>query len=201
MPRRRFAALDRDGTIIAERHYLSDPREVELLPGTAIGLRRLRDMGLGLVVITNQSAVGRGLLDRARLDVIHRRMQELLAVEGIDLDGIYVCPHRPDENCICRKPRPGLLKLAAQELGFDPQDSFVVGDKACDIELGRSVGATTFLVRTGYGARLAGATEISPDYVVDDMAAAARVIELLMSEQRRARGDEAAGPSGHMPEG
>lgn len=178
MPCRRFVALDRDGTLITERHYLSDPDQVELLPGAAEGLRQLRTIGLGLVVITNQSAIGRGLFDEARLEQIHQRLRELLAAEGVQLDGIYFCPHRPDEDCACRKPRTGLMELAARELGFDPAAAFVIGDKPCDIELGRNVGATTFLVRTGYGAQHEGATPA--DYVVDGLEEAARVIRELL---------------------
>ena len=181
-------ALDRDGTVIAERHYLSDPEQVELLEGAADGLRRLRALGLGLVLVTNQSAVGRGYFDLARLEEIHRRLRELLDAEGVALDGIYYCPHTPDAGCACRKPRPEMLRAAARELGFDPAQAFVVGDKECDVELGRGVGATTLLVRTGYGARLADEGKASADYVVDDLTEAARVVErLLAAEERTAR--------------
>ena len=193
MKRRRFVVLDRDGTIIVERQYLSDPRQVELIPGAASGLRQLSEMGLGLVVITNQSAVGRGFFDQARLDLIHQRLCELLNAEGVHLDGIYVCPHTPEDACPCRKPRPGLLELAAQELGFDPQACFVVGDKACDIELGQRVGATTFLARTGYGAQVAAESTVTPDYVVDDLWDAAQIIECLLSADKGTGTDETRG--------
>lgn len=186
MTQRRFVVLDRDGTINVERQYLSDPGQVELIPGAANALRQLRAMGLGLAVVTNQSAVGRGFFDEAHLGLIHQRLCELLEVEGVYLDGIYFCPHIPEDNCPCRKPRSGLLKLAAQELKFDPQECFVIGDKAIDIELGQQVGATTFLVRTGYGAQMASEVTIAPDYVVDDVWDAAQVIKrLLVTNQRR----------------
>lgn len=185
MTQRRFVLLDRDGTIIVERHYLSDPCQVELIPGVAHGLRQLSEMGLGLVVITNQSAIGRGLFSRERLHSIHRRLRELLEAEGVYLNGIYSCPHIPEDNCCCRKPQPGLVELAAQELGFDPQASFVIGDKACDIELGQQVGATTFLVRTGYGAQVAADGLVTPDYVVDNLQDAAQVIQSLLSTDER----------------
>lgn len=181
MTQRRFVVLDRDGTINVERQYLSDPGQVELIPGAASALRQLSGMGLGLVVVTNQSAVARGFFDQARLALIHQRLRELLDAEGVQLDGIYVCPHIPEDNCPCRKPRSGLLELAAQELKFDPQACFVIGDKAIDIELGQRVGAMTFLVRTGYGAHVAVETTITPDYVVDDVWAAAQVIERLLA--------------------
>ena len=177
---RRFVVLDRDGTIIAERHYLSDPALVELLPGAAEGLRRMADLGLGLIVVTNQSGVARGYFDLQRVDEIHGRMQALLADQGVALDGIYVCPHLPDADCACRKPRPGLVLQAAAEFHFEPCACFVIGDKPCDIELGQAVAATTILVRTGYGAEHEAAGLIHPDYTVDDLRAAAKLIAPLM---------------------
>ena len=191
MSQRRFVALDRDGTIIVEHHYLSDPDLVKLLPGAASGLRQLRELGLGLVVVTNQSPIGRGYFDETRLNLIHQRLGELLAAEGVELDGIYFCPHTPDDNCSCRKPQPGMLKLAAQELNFEPQGCLVIGDNICDIELGQRVGATTFLVRTGYGAQVAAESVASPDYVVDDLQDAAQVIERLLATDERTVADEA----------
>jgi histidinol-phosphate phosphatase family domain/HAD-superfamily hydrolase, subfamily IIIA len=187
MKRRRFVLLDRDGTIIVERHYLSDPRQIEFLPGAVTGLRHMLGMGLGLVVVTNQSAVGRGFFDEAHLNLIHRRLYELLEAEGIHLEGIYFCPHTSEDDCCCRKPRPGLIKRAAKELDFDLHASFVIGDKPADIELGRQVRATTFLVRTGYGAEFADDPAVNPHYVADDLSAAAQTIQsLLDADERRA---------------
>jgi D-glycero-D-manno-heptose 1,7-bisphosphate phosphatase len=180
MKRRRFVLLDRDGTIIIERHYLSDPRQIEFLPGAVTGLRLMLGMGLGLVVITNQAAVGRGFFDEAHLDLIHRRLCELLEAEGIHLERIYFCPHTPEDDCSCRKPKPGLVERAAKELDFDLHASFVIGDKPADIELGRQVRATTFLVRTGYGAEFADDPAVNPDYVADDLSAAAQMIQRLV---------------------
>lgn len=180
--------LDRDGTINIEREYLSDPDQVELLPGAAGGLRHLKELGLGLVVITNQSGVGRGFFDSARLAVINERLCALLGAEGIQLDGIYSCPHRPSEGCTCRKPQPELLEKAAREHQFKPNQAFVIGDKVIDIELGRQVGATTLLVGTGYGAqvRLAAVRMAAIwDYVVDDLEGAAAIIERLLRIEDR----------------
>ena len=180
MTRRRFVVLDRDGTIIVERHYLSEPHQVELIPDAASGLRQLTEIGLGLVVITNQSGIARGFFSKADIHLIHQRLCELLEAEGVRLNGIYFCPHRPEDNCPCRKPRTGLLELAAKELCFEPQASFVIGDKASDIELGQRVGATTFLVRTGYGAQVAADTMVTPDYAVDGLWEAAQVIQRIL---------------------
>lgn len=185
MSQRRFVVLDRDGTINVEREYLSHTEQIELLPGAVRGLRHLMKLGLGLVVITNQSGIGRGYFDRARLDLIHERLCALLAAEGIRLDGIYVCPHQPSDGCTCRKPQLGLLEKAAREHQFTPSEAFVIGDKVIDIELGHRVGATTLLVRTGYGAQVAAQMATTWDYVVDDLAGAAAVIERLLNRDDR----------------
>ncbi len=177
---RRFVVLDRDGTIIAERHYLSDPEQVELLPGAAEGLRRMAALGLGLIVVTNQSGVARGYFDLERVAEVHQRLRTMLAAEQVELDGIYVCPHGPDADCACRKPRPGLLLEAAERFQFAPRTCFVIGDKPCDIELGQAVGATTILVRTGYGAEYEAAGTLQADHVVDDLVAAAERIALFV---------------------
>lgn len=178
--KRRFVVLDRDGTIIVERDYLSDPRQIEFLPEAVRGLRLMLEMGLGLVVVTNQSAVGRGFFDEAHLDLIHRQLRELLKAEGIQLEGVYFCPHTPEDDCSCRKPKPGLIERAAKELDFDLQGSLVIGDKPADIEMGRRVRATTFLVRTGYGPKSVHDPAVNPDYVADDLGAAAQIIQRLV---------------------
>lgn len=180
MKRRQFVVLDRDGTIIVERDYLSNPLQIEFLPGAVRGLRLLLEMGLGLVVVTNQSAVGRGFFDEAQLDLVHRQLRELLKAEGVQLEGIYFCPHIPEDGCPCRKPNPGLIERAANGLDFDLQASFVIGDKPADIEMGRQVKATTFLVRTGYGAEFVGDLTVNPDYVADDLWVAAQMIQRIV---------------------
>jgi D-glycero-D-manno-heptose 1,7-bisphosphate phosphatase len=180
-----YVVLDRDGTLIVEHNYLSDYRKVELLPGVATGLRQLTDLGFGLAVITNQSGIGRGYFDWDCVAQIHRRLEQLLEAEGIKLAGIYVCPHIPDEDCPCRKPQPQLLRQAAEELNFDPKDCFVIGDKPCDIELGQQMGATTLLVRTGYGGEVEGEEPATPDYVVDDISEGAKVIQEITANSRR----------------
>lgn len=178
----RFVVLDRDGTIIEEREYLSEPEQIRLIPGAGAALRELGQMGFGLVVITNQSGVGRGFFDQDQLERVHQRFRELLEWEGVRLDGLYVCPHTPDDACACRKPRLGLLQKAAEELGFSLANSIVIGDKACDIEMGRTAGALTILVRTGYGAQMENA--VAADFVVDDLSAATRSIRRLIGTER-----------------
>lgn len=165
--------LDRDGTLIAERGHLGDPAGVELLPGAVEGLRRFAGAGWQLVVASNQSGVGRGWFDERQLAAVNGELRARLAAAGIVLRGLHCCPHRPDEGCGCRKPAPGLLVRALRELGLRPRRCVVVGDKACDVELGRRAGARSVLVRTGYGAATERAGLCRPDLVVDDLAALA----------------------------
>jgi D-glycero-D-manno-heptose 1,7-bisphosphate phosphatase len=177
--------LDRDGTINREVDYLSDPDDLELLPGAAAALRRLQEAGYLLCVVTNQSGVARGLFDEDRLLEIHRRLEELLGAEGVRLDWIRYCPHHPTEGrsgyraqCSCRKPRPGMLLEAAAALQIDLDRSWCVGDSMRDVRAGELVGAMGLLVRTGKGEEQAGRARRQVE-VVDDLAAAADRILLL----------------------
>jgi histidinol-phosphate phosphatase family protein len=172
---RRSVLLDRDGTLIAERNYLRDPSEVELLPGASGALRQFRELGLSIVLVSNQSGITRGFFDEQQLGRIHERLRALLGDADVALDAIYYCPHLPEQGCNCRKPQPGMIERAAHDLGFDPRDAFVIGDKACDVELGTRVGATTLLVRTGYGQETSSAG-VKAAYTVEDLAEAAAVI-------------------------
>lgn len=179
MKQRRFVVLDRDGTIIEEREYLAEPEQVKLIPGVGAALRELKRMGFGLVVITNQSGVGRGLFDEAQLKRVHERLYRELDTEGVHLDGLYFCPHTPDDDCCCRKPKLGLIQKAAEELAFSLENCIVIGDKASDIEMGRLAGALTFLVRTGYGAEVAAEQNVAADFVIDGLPAAIQSIRSL----------------------
>ena len=179
MKQRRFVVLDRDGTVMEEREYLSDPEQVKLIPGVGAALRELKEMGFGLVVLTNQSGVGRGFFAEAQLQRVHKRLDELLEAEGVQLDGLYFCPHKPDDDCLCRKPKAGLIHKAAEELGFTLKESIIIGDKGSDIEMGRLIGALTFLVRTGYGSAVAAETKVAVDYVVDDLPGAVQIIRRM----------------------
>ncbi len=174
---RPFILLDRDGTINVEKHYLSDPDQVALYPGTGAALRRLRELGYGLAVLTNQSGVGRGYFGLDAVERVHDRLRELLAADGASVDGFFICPHSPDEDCDCRKPLPGLAKQAMERFGFDPGQAIMIGDKAADIGLGQAIGAATILVRTGWGSDAEKAKDCDPDAIVDDLAGAVRWIE------------------------
>jgi D-glycero-D-manno-heptose 1,7-bisphosphate phosphatase len=174
---RRFVILDRDGTINVEVGYVLDSDEMEMIPGAIEALRELRALGLGVVVTTNQSPIGRGQLTWERLDEIHERLRALLREGGVELDGIYACPHAPGDGCDCRKPQPGMALRAAREHGFDLAEAFVVGDHAADMQMGRRIGATTILVRTGHGEEeLMNGAGDHADHVVSDLREAVRVI-------------------------
>jgi len=168
--------IDRDGTLIEERNYLSDPEQVALIPGAAEAVRRAREAGWLVVTLTNQSGVGRGYFTLEDVERVNRRIEQLLAREGAGLDGIFVCPHAPEEDCPCRKPRPGLVEEAARQLPVDLARSWMVGDKAADVELARNAGLRGALVLTGYGAEAAKEAGGLAEFVASDLGEAVRRI-------------------------
>ncbi|MFQ5657425.1 MAG: D-glycero-alpha-D-manno-heptose-1,7-bisphosphate 7-phosphatase [Candidatus Methylomirabilales bacterium] len=174
--------LDRDGTIIEDPGYLSDPSGVRLLPGVGEALGLLQKQGFRLVMVTNQSGVARGLLTEATVEQMNMRLETLLEAERVTLTGVYYCPHHPEgiapyrEACNCRKPRGGLVERAMKEHGLDLRNSYVIGDKLVDVELARQMGMPGILVLTGQGWASLASTEIQPDYIASDLIAAARWI-------------------------
>jgi D-glycero-D-manno-heptose 1,7-bisphosphate phosphatase len=145
--------LDRDGVIIENRmDYVKSVGEVEFIPGALEALARVARHGERIVIITNQSAIGRGLLTHATLDSIHTYLLEHVVAAGGRIDGLYICPHHPADNCDCRKPAPGLLLQAARELDIDLSASALIGDNVTDVLAARAVGAQPVLVNTGLGA-------------------------------------------------
>ncbi len=145
------AFLDRDGTLVREVGYLADPGDLELLPGVPEALRSLAAAGYAIVVISNQSAVGRGLFPLASVYEAMARLRVVLRACQVELDAVYFCPHRPEEDCPCRKPRTGLLERATQDLQLALSRSVMIGDKLSDVAAGRGAGARGVLVRSGYG--------------------------------------------------
>jgi D,D-heptose 1,7-bisphosphate phosphatase len=185
--------LDRDGTVIEHVHYLSDPNRVCLLPGTAESLRRLHGAGFACVVVTNQSAVGRGMLTEAQLHLIHDEMNRQLAAEGAAVDAIYFCPEAPtgDDRTVVeyseRKPGPGMLIRAAEELGLDLGASWMVGDMISDILAGINARCRgSILVRTGKGISEAEGILDVAYQAADNLVAAADLI--LKDSQTRGDG-------------
>lgn len=132
--------LDRDGTLMVDKGYLGDPDQVELLPTVPEALGLLADNGFRLFVVTNQSGVGRGYFTEKQMHLVHWRLRMLLRKKDAEIGKIYYCPHVPENNCGCRKPKPGLLRKAAEEQDIDLKRSYIVGDKRSDWEAGRQVG-------------------------------------------------------------
>jgi D-glycero-D-manno-heptose 1,7-bisphosphate phosphatase len=179
-PSVRAVLLDRDGTVCEEVGYVDHVSRIRLLPGSADAIRRVREAGFKVVVVTNQAGVARGFFTEELVQEAHHRLRELLAAEGASVDAIYYCPHHPDagdppyrKDCDCRKPRPGMLLRARDEIGIDPARSYVVGDSMRDIEAGRRFGAATILVLTGYGRgeqeHRREARTGEPDHVAEDL--------------------------------
>jgi D-glycero-D-manno-heptose 1,7-bisphosphate phosphatase len=168
--------LDRDGTISEEVGYLNDASQFRMFPFAIDAIRRLNDAKLPVIVVTNQSGVGRGFFPESMVHTVHETMTRQLAAGGAHLNAIYYCPHTSDDECECRKPRPGLLERAAREHDIDLRRSFVVGDRYGDVELAHGTDSRGILVRTGYGEedlRENGAAwPRQPDFVADDLAAA-----------------------------
>jgi histidinol-phosphate phosphatase family protein len=143
--------LDRDGTILNERGYLASADDMKFYPNVFKPLARLGQAGYPLVLITNQSGVARGLFTIRDLKKVNRAFARILKRHGVRLAGIYFCPHMPRAGCSCRKPKPGLAKRAARDLGLDLKRSFMIGDQVRDIQFANNIGAKGILVLTGSG--------------------------------------------------
>ncbi len=151
---RRAIFIDRDGVICRNRNdHVKDWEEFVFLPGVLEAMSRLAELDLSIVVITNQAAINRGIVSVEAVEDIHSRMVQAIEAAGGRVDRVIYCPHRPDEHCACRKPRPGMLLMAAQDLGLDLSQSYLIGDAETDMQAGRAVGAHRYLVLTGRGWR------------------------------------------------
>jgi heptosyltransferase-2 len=163
--------LDRDGTLNEDTGYVKSPDDLTLLPGVGSALARLAQAGARLIVVTNQSGVGRGYFTCKDLEAIHAKLRLVLAEDGVTLDGLYSCPHHPDDRCNCRKPARVMIDRAVVELQVDLSRAYVIGDSSRDVELAKQVGAKSLLVMTGpQGAEaLADLTArgLNPDHVAD----------------------------------
>jgi len=177
--KRRAVFLDRDGNINRDVGYPGSYDLIEIYPYSFEAVRRLNQAGLLAVIVTNQSGVGRGLIEESRLRDIHARMQEAFRLHEAHFDGIYYCPHHVSSrnpaygrDCDCRKPQPAMGLRAAADLGFDTSASFMVGDKVEDIQFGLNLGARPILVLTGYGRESLPKLEaqgIEPAHVAQDL--------------------------------
>ncbi|MFN3149625.1 D-glycero-beta-D-manno-heptose 1,7-bisphosphate 7-phosphatase [Bremerella sp.] len=186
-PGRPAVFLDRDGTINEEVKYLGSPHQLRLVPGAAEAIARLNQVGIPIIVVTNQSGIARGYYTEDDVQDVHNYMDKLLADHGASISAYYYCPHHPDAivkkyavDCECRKPRIGMLSAAAAQENVSLSQAYVVGDKRSDLRAAVNAGARGILVRTGYGAKTeeelvreskaTGAALVTN--IVDDLAAA-----------------------------
>lgn len=165
--------LDRDGTVIHDTGYIGDPDLVEFLPGVLPALRCLQDDGYLLVVVSNQSGIGRGVITQQQYEEVALRIGQRLREQGVSV-ATYYCPHSPDERCECRKPSPSLLIRAASELAIDLSRSFMIGDRHTDVEAGAAAGCKTILLRSPFSEQPSAP---SADYICDDWLCIARVVK------------------------
>ncbi len=173
--RRAAVFLDRDGTINVEAGYIRDLQDLSLMPGAGQAVKRLNDAGIPVILATNQSGPARGYYPESWIHTLHDSLSALLHQCGAHLDAVYYCPHLPDGTvpeyslaCQCRKPEPGMLNEAAQRHGLNLAESYMVGDKSTDVEVGQRVGSKTILLRSGYGERVLSGEyqwKVTPDFV------------------------------------
>lgn len=171
--KRRAVFLDRDGVICYDVHYMSSPDQFKLMPFVGEGIKMLNDAGYLVIVVTNQSGLRRGLITEENLRKIHEKMISELSAYGARIDDIFVCPCLPEENCECRKPKPGMIIEAARKHNIDLSSSFMVGDKQIDADAGRAAGCKTILISEEQG--------LKADYVVKSFKEA---VEIILSEKR-----------------
>ncbi len=177
---KRAIFLDRDGTILKDMHYLSNPDHISIYRGVIPALRRLRKDGWRLVIGTNQSGVGRGYFTVETVHKVHDRLLSIFRRNKLHIDEILFCPHHPEKNCHCRKPQLGMLLKARNKYKLNLKDCIVIGDKECDILWGKRGGTKTILVLTGKGRKhqkILKRGRVRPDHVTSSLATAVRWIE------------------------
>lgn len=166
--------LDRDGTVISDTGYIGDPELVEFLPGVFPALSRFQEAGYRLIVISNQSGIGRGVITQEQYELVAQRIAEGLAEHGIRVV-TYYCPHSPDDRCGCRKPNPFLLLRATQDLDIDLSRSYMIGDRITDVEAGAAAGCKTILLGEA-SIQESSPSGVSPDYVCPDWTCISSVV-------------------------
>ena len=184
----RVAFLDRDGTIIEEKDFIRTADQIEFMPGSIDAIKMLRSLGYKIVVVSNQSGIGRGILTEKMVTEVNASFLRRLEDEDAPADALYFCPHHPDDNCDCRKPKTGMIERAVGELGLDLENAVVIGDKLADVKLGRNIGAKTILVLTGYGRKVLDELrdwnpDEKPDFVAENLLGAASWLKDLVNEK------------------
>lgn len=177
MPKAVF--LDRDGTIVEDVGYMNSPKQIQFIPGAIEAIKKLNEAGYKVVVITNQAGVAKGFITEDMLQTIDKTLQKFILSGGAYLDGLYYCPHHPEhglypykQDCQCRKPKPGLFKKAEQDLNVDLARSWMIGDKATDMEAGKRAGTKTIFVTTGKGKNEIDRLKQKPDHITENLSLA-----------------------------
>jgi len=165
--------IDRDGTLIEEVNFLHRVEELRFFSFTDEAIRLLKENGYKVVLVTNQSGIGRGIYTVEEMHAVHEKIQEELTEK---LDAIYFCPHLPNAGCACRKPNLGMIESALTDLPIELEGSWMIGDKKLDVELGINAGITPILVKTGYGEAHLSELERKPEYVAENLLEAVRLI-------------------------
>ena len=179
----KLVILDRDGVINHDsQDYIKTPEEWQPLPGSLNAIAALNAAGFRVVVVSNQSGIGRGLFSETEFSQIHRKMTSAVRAAGGEIAGFYYCPHRPDDDCDCRKPRPGLLERVKADFNISLAGVPLIGDKITDVELARRVGARPILVLTGYGQDTVATLDDNGVESFADLAAAARALIAELDE-------------------
>ena len=174
--KKRAVFLDRDGTVCEDVNYLSRAEDLSLFPFAAEAVKLLNQTPFLVILITNQSGIARGFFGQDDLYSIHQKLEYELAASGAKLDAIYFCPHNADDNCVCRKPNTGMINCALNDFEINIENSWIIGDKAIDVETGFNAGAKTALVLTGYGRKEAESLSKEPDLVAENLLDAAKFI-------------------------
>jgi len=167
--------LDRDGTINRDIHYCREVEQFKLLPAVPEAINLLNHHGFKIIIITNQSAIARGYLTHEELAQIHNRMTDILAESGVTINGIYYCPHHPDDKCSCRKPGTALFEQAVKEHDINIRDSYMIGDMVTDIKAGINAGCRTVLLADGSTTSAENLQDMSikPDFIAENLLEAA----------------------------
>ena len=165
--------IDRDGTLVEEVNFLSKLEDLRLFPFTEEAVRLLREKGYRIVVVTNQSGIGRNIFGEIEMRAIHDAIQDQL--DGA-IDAFYFCPHLPESGCRCRKPSVGMIEEAVSDMNIDLRRSWMIGDKDIDVKTGKNAGINSALVLTGYGRKHFRSLECEPDVVANDLLEAVKRI-------------------------
>ena len=169
----KYIFLDRDGTIIEDKGYVHKIDDLKFLPGAVSGLKKLQKLGYKFIIISNQAGIARGLYSLKDAETFNHELTARLAKSGVKIEKIYICPHHPEftEKCSCRKPEPGLAKLAAKEFGINLKKSVFIGDKDSDVELGKNCKGAAILIKNN---KYPNSTP--PNFTVADLEEAAKIL-------------------------